>query len=136
LINALYIIAVGITSPATSISSNTLTASSIRPFLHHQRSPWRSQGRRHRVPASHAAAPLRAAGSCAGARHRLLGPCRITPAHVRTARVLGPHGAAAHASESTLRATVCSGPFASARVLLLRSHAYAASICAVLAPAA
>jgi hypothetical protein len=40
-INASYITAVGITSPAASISSNTLTASSIRPLLHHQRSPWR-----------------------------------------------------------------------------------------------
>jgi hypothetical protein len=40
----------------------------------------------------------------------LLRPCRIAPAHVRTARVLGPHGAAAHASESALRAIACSGP--------------------------
>jgi hypothetical protein len=135
-INALHITAVGITSPAANISSNTLTASSIRPLLHHQRSPWRSQGRRDRVPASRAEAPLRTAGPCAGARRRLLRPCHIAPAHARTARVLGPHGAAAHASESALRATACSGPFASARVLLLRSHAYAACIGAVLAPAA
>jgi hypothetical protein len=62
-INALCITAVGITSPTSNISSNTLTASSIRPLLHHQRLPWRSQGRRHRVPASRAEAPLRAAGS-------------------------------------------------------------------------
>jgi hypothetical protein len=103
-INALYITAVGITSPAASISSNTLTASSILPLLHHQRLPWRSQGRRHCVPASHAEAPLRAAGSCAGARRRLLRPCRIAPAHARTARVLGPYRAAAHASESALLA--------------------------------
>jgi hypothetical protein len=46
--------------------------------------------------------------------------------HARTARVLGPHRAAAHASESALRATARSGPFASARVPLLRSHAYTA----------
>jgi hypothetical protein len=31
-------------------------------------------------------------------------------AHTRTARVLGPHRAAAHASESALRAIACSGP--------------------------
>jgi hypothetical protein len=56
--------------------------------------------------------------------------------HPRTPeRALGPHRAAAHASEYALRATARSGPFASARVLLLRSHAYAACICAVLAPA-
>jgi hypothetical protein len=135
-INALHITAVGITSPAANISSNTLTAFSIRPLLHHQRSPWRSQGRRHRVPASRAEAPLRTTGPCVGARRRLLQPCHIAHAHTRTARVLGPHGAAAHASESALRATTCSGLFSSARVLLLRSHAYAACICAVLAPAA
>jgi hypothetical protein len=35
----------------------------------------------HRVPASRAEAPLRAAGSCAGARRRLLRPCRVIPAH-------------------------------------------------------
>jgi hypothetical protein len=58
----------------------------------------------------------------------------LHPVHARTARVLGPHRAAAHASEFALRATARSGPFASARVLLLRSHAYAACICAVLAP--
>jgi hypothetical protein len=46
---------------------------------------------------------------------RLLRPCRIIPAHARTARVIGPHHAAAHASESALRTTACSGPFASAR---------------------
>jgi hypothetical protein len=113
-INTLHITAVGITSPAANISSNTLTASSIRPLLHHQRSPWRSQGRCHRVPASRVEAPLRTAGPCAGARRRLLRPCRIAPVHARTARVLGPHGAAAHASESVLRGTACSGPFASA----------------------
>jgi hypothetical protein len=45
----------------------------------------------------------------------LLRPCRIAPSHARTARALGPHGAAAYASESVLRATVCSGPFASVR---------------------
>jgi hypothetical protein len=56
-------------------------------------------------------------------------------AHARTARVLGPHRTAAHASETALRATARSGPFTSTRVLLLRSHAYAACICAVLAPA-
>jgi hypothetical protein len=55
-------------------------------------------------------------------------------AHTRTARVLGPHRAAVHTSETALRATVRSGPFTSARVLLLHSHAYAACICAVLAP--
>jgi hypothetical protein len=88
--NALYITAVGITSPAASISSNTLTASSILPLLHHQRSPWRSQGRRHRVPASHAEALLRAAGPCVGARRRLLRPCRIAPAHARTACASAP----------------------------------------------
>jgi hypothetical protein len=87
-INALYITAVGITSPAASISSNTLTASPIRPLLHHQRSPWRSQGRRHRVPASRAEALLRAAGPCAGARRRSLRPCRIAPTHARTTCVL------------------------------------------------
>jgi hypothetical protein len=89
-INALYITAVGITSPAASISSNTLTASSIWPLLHHQRSPWRSQGRRHRVPASRAEVPLRTAGPCAGARRRLLRPCRIAPAHARTACASAP----------------------------------------------
>jgi hypothetical protein len=104
-INTLHITAVGITSPAANISSNTLTASSIRPLLHHQRSPWRSQGRRHRVPASRAKAPLRTADSYAGARCRLPLPCRIAPAHARTVRVLGPHGAVAHVSESALRAT-------------------------------
>jgi hypothetical protein len=92
------------------ISSNTLTASSIRPLRHHQRSPWRSQGRRHRVPTSRAEAPLRTAGPCAGARRRLLRPCHIAPTHVRTARVLGPQGAAAHASESALRAIAYSRP--------------------------
>jgi hypothetical protein len=51
-------------------------------------------------------------------------------------RAIGPHRAAAHASASALRATVRSGPFTFARVLLLRSHAYAACICIVLAPAA
>jgi hypothetical protein len=89
-INALYITAVAITSPTASISSNTLTASSIRPLLHHQRSPWRSQGRRHRVPASHTEAPLRTAGPCAGARRGLLRPCRIAPAHARTACASAP----------------------------------------------
>jgi hypothetical protein len=71
------------------ISMNTLTASLIRPLLHHQRSPWRSQGRRHRVPASRAEALLRAVGPCAGARRRTLRPCHIAPAHARTACVLG-----------------------------------------------
>jgi hypothetical protein len=36
-------------------------------------------------------------------------------AHARTARVIGPHRATAHVSESALRATAYSGPFASAR---------------------
>jgi hypothetical protein len=63
--------------------------------------------------------------------------CHVSPplAHARTARVLGPHRAAAHASETTLHVTARSEPFASARVLLLHSHAHAACICDVLAPA-
>jgi hypothetical protein len=60
----------------------------------------------------------------------------LPPAHARTARVLGPHRAAAHASETAPHVTARSGPFTSARVLLLHSHAHAACICAVLAPAA
>jgi hypothetical protein len=57
------------------------------------------------------------------------------PAHAQTARVLGPHRAATHASKPALHVTARSGPFTSARVLLLHSHAHAACICAVLAPA-
>jgi hypothetical protein len=57
------------------------------------------------------------------------------PAHVQTACVLGPYRAATLASETALHFTACSGPFTSARVLLLHSHAHAAYICAVLAPA-
>jgi hypothetical protein len=58
------------------------------------------------------------------------------PAHARTARVLGPHRTAAHVSETALHVTARSGPFTSAQVLLLHSHAHAACICAVLTPAA
>jgi hypothetical protein len=97
-INALHITAVGITSPAASISSNTLTVPSILPPLHHQRSPWRSQGRRHRVPASRAEALHRnsSCARCCLARRTQhcplvpMGPLcsgRSTPAHTANARM-------------------------------------------------
>jgi hypothetical protein len=92
-ITVLHITAVGITSPAANISSNSLTASSIRPLLHHQRSPWHKQGRRHCVLASCAETlHHNSSGACLCSARRT----PASPAHAHGSALLRPPNTCTH----------------------------------------